>query len=245
MAHWNSRSPLVRFLLALLLLLVSAQRGMAERRVQPNEPGAWLPDPSAGILSTQAQEEVKAQANPKLDSVMAQLAATARVSSREALSSAHAQALALSGERIQVQIATDAVGAEHAARAVLEVGGEVTGLVDGDTLMQAWLPVGSLEQVAAHRDVHFIRRPALAYALEDPIVGGSTTEGLTVMNGLAWHAAGYTGAGVRVGIIDIGFQGYPALLGSDLPSSVTVKNFVDGEHDSQANGTSEHGNRLR
>ena len=107
--------------------------------------------------------------------------------------------------------------------------------------MQGWLPISALELIAARDDVFMIRRPAEAILLEQPLAGASTTEGLAVINGLAWHAAGHTGAGVKVGIIDGGFQGYTALLGADLPASVTVRNFVDGENDSQVDGTTKHG----
>jgi len=43
-------------------------------------------------------------------------------------------------------------------------------------------------------------------------------EGATVTHAATWHAAGYTGRGVRVGILDPdGFYGYQSLLGSELP----------------------------
>ncbi len=62
-----------------------------------------------------------------------------------------------------------------------------------------------------------------------------------MINGPAWHTAGQQGASVKIGIIDGGFLGYPGLLGVDLPASVTVKNFVDGETDLQVDGTTKHG----
>jgi subtilisin family serine protease len=44
-----------------------------------------------------------------------------------------------------------------------------------------------------------------------------------------WHAAGIRGAGVKVAILDSGFRGYRAFLGSTLPPSVTVHSFrADG-----------------
>ena len=42
------------------------------------------------------------------------------------------------------------------------------------------------------------------------------------MNAPTWHAAGQNGAGVKVAIIDLGFQGYTALLGSELPATVNT-----------------------
>jgi len=58
----------------------------------------------------------------------------------------------------------------------------------------------------------------------------TVTEGLAPMLIDAVHAEGHDGAGARVAIIDIGFVGYDALLGSELPSSVVARSFrSDGD----------------
>jgi subtilisin family serine protease len=186
-------------------------------------------------------DDPRSARNPRLDSYLAALTAAAESSPGEALALAESGSLRLSGDRVHVQILTHAAELEDATQAVAEAGGEVTGVAFEDTLIQGWLPVNALEAVAAHEDVFFIRRPIQAFPAERLYQGNSTTEGLAVINGGAWHAAGYTGAGVKVGVIDLGFIGYSGLLGTDLPASVTVKNFVDGENDAQADGTTEHG----
>ncbi len=38
-----------------------------------------------------------------------------------------------------------------------------------------------------------------------------------VINADAWHDAGFTGAGIRIGVLDLGFSGYEDLLGSGCP----------------------------
>lgn len=44
-----------------------------------------------------------------------------------------------------------------------------------------------------------------------------------------WRAAGFTGYGVRVAIVDRGFAGYEALLGNGLPASTRARSFrADG-----------------
>lgn len=58
-----------------------------------------------------------------------------------------------------------------------------------------------------------------------PQSGGIDGEGVAYINAAAWHAAGWTGEGVRVGVLDLGFAGYEALLGSDLPSDITMETF--------------------
>ncbi len=56
---------------------------------------------------------------------------------------------------------------------------------------------------------------------------GQTTEGegVGVINADAWHDAGFTGAGIRIGVLDLGFSGYEDLLGSELPVSVEMATF--------------------
>jgi subtilisin family serine protease len=179
--------------------------------------------------------------NPKLDSYLANLAAAAESSPDEALVLAESGSLRLSGDRVHVQILTHAPGLDGATQVVTEAGGEVTGVAFEDTLIQGWLPVDSLEAVAAHEDVYFVRRPIQVFPAERLSQANSTTEGLAVINGWAWHAAGYTGSGVKIGVIDLGFIGYSGLRGIDLPAAVTVRNFVDGETDAEVDGGTEHG----
>ena len=233
-------------LLSLLLMTVLLLFGSAEVTSAPPPPGnqvfetVTLP-PGALVVEASLVTREPALRNPKLDSAMANLAHAAKVSVEEARDMARSQFLKLSDDQVQVQIKTHAAGLPGVIEAVAQAGGEVTGVGNDQTMVQSWLPVETLEMVASQKDVYLIHRPAEVYPLESLYVGDSTTEGLVVINALAWHAAGYTGSGVKIGIIDAGFEGFTQLLGSDLPSSVTVKNFVDREGDAQVDGTTEHG----
>jgi subtilisin family serine protease len=62
---------------------------------------------------------------------------------------------------------------------------------------------------------------------EQSVPNGSRVEGQGVrkIGADAWHQAGVTGAGLRIGILDQGFGGYRDLLGADLPDTVTVATF--------------------
>ena len=53
--------------------------------------------------------------------------------------------------------------------------------------------------------------------------GNVTSQGVVAHGADAWHAAGYTGAGVKVGVIAFGFLGFSALMGSELPANVTAR----------------------
>ncbi len=50
-------------------------------------------------------------------------------------------------------------------------------------------------------------------------------EGVSVIGADIWQDAGITGAGLRIGILDMGFGGYESLLGAELPDQVTVESF--------------------
>jgi subtilisin family serine protease len=50
-------------------------------------------------------------------------------------------------------------------------------------------------------------------------------EGIGVIGADTWHQAGFTGAGLRIGILDLSFSGYENLLGTELPDEVTVETF--------------------
>lgn len=229
-------------LLIAVLMLFGQQPGTAAPLAQEQTPfkTMTLPD-GAFTWSADAPGDLATAKNPKLDSTMAHLAANAQNSRRSALDLAASQALRLSGDRVQAQIVTTASSLDSALQAVAEVGGEVTGIGSSGSLIQGWLPMVALEELAADDAVLQIRRPPQLVLLEDTLAADATTEGLAVINGPVWHSAGYRGAGVKIGIIDGGFQGYPALLGTDLPASVTVRNFVDGESDALVNGTTKHG----
>ena len=60
------------------------------------------------------------------------------------------------------------------------------------------------------------------------------TEIVSVIGADVWQASGVTGQGVKVGVLDRGFDGYRSLLGGDLPANVTVQSFITGLDADQA-----------
>lgn len=84
---------------------------------------------------------------------------------------------------------------------------------------------------------HVIRldlpRKATTYQ-EESILG----QGVNVTLANNWQSQGFTGEGVKVGVLDLGFAGYRDLLGAELPANVTVEAFGDtGNFDSEPHGT--------
>ena len=190
------------------------------------------------LRSITAAEESK---NPKLDSSLSQLTSTLVRSAVETASLAESLGMKMSGSLVQVHIATSASDVDAAVQAVADWGGEVTGALLDESVIQAWLPVDSLESITAYASVYYVRQPMYAELLGELQVGNSDTEAMAAMNVPAWHTAGIKGSGVKVAVVDGGFTGYSTLLGTDLPATVTAKNFVDFETDAQVDGTTPHG----
>ena len=51
--------------------------------------------------------------------------------------------------------------------------------------------------------------------------------GPQALGSLPWNQAGYRGQGVKVGIIDVGFEGFRGLMGIDLPTTVMARCYTD------------------
>ena len=220
------------------LILTSAFTGLAAPPQPEDDPFPTL-DLSAEALNVEPgviQDRPGATID-KLDTSMNAIAGAAEKSASSGVSLAESKQMNTSDGRVQAQITINPAKWEEALLAIKNEGGEVTGIGFDNTMIQAWVLVTSLEATARSDAILYIRRPAELILDEVDAI----SEGFGVTNGPAWHAAGYQGAGVKVAIIDAGFEGYPSLLGTDLPASVTVKNFVDGEDDSQVNGTTNHG----
>lgn len=180
----------------------------------------------------------------KIDSVLVQLASAAQESKQAAASLASSRNLSTRHGNVQVQITAADGQILAASHAIQSLGGEISGRSKDGKLLQAWLPPQSLLRLASQESVTYIRLPAQAITAEEPQAIEVTSEATLLINAPAWQAAGLSGGGVKVAIIDAGFSGYPGLLGSELPASVTVKNFVDGENELDVTGTTNHGTAV-
>ncbi|MBG0785619.1 MAG: S8 family serine peptidase [Anaerolineaceae bacterium] len=244
----NDRWSLRVFLLSILVLLLISSTGGSLGYAAPvqDEPYIFTVPMDEALLVIDDEllsaSFMGTNKNSKLDSSLGQLTSSSDRSAGEFAAQAESLGARLSNDLVQVQIATSAADLDAAVRAVTASGGQVTGTALDKAALQAWLPVDSLESIIANDSVYFVRLPMYTELMGDMRVGDSDTEALSIMNVDAWHAAGIQGDGVKVAIIDGGFIGYEGLLGTDLPASVTPKNFVDFEADPGDVGTgTEHG----
>ncbi|ADE16646.1 peptidase S8 and S53 subtilisin kexin sedolisin [Nitrosococcus halophilus Nc 4] len=126
---------------------------------------------------------------------------------------------------VQIHVLLDGPLTEKTRLAIEELNGAVE-LERGEHL-QVLLPLGRVSELATLPQVRYIRLPHRAEPRQEERSGGN--EGVQVTSAHRLHQLGVTGQGVRVAILDRGFQGYRDLLGKELPQEVTVKNFNLGE----------------
>ncbi len=84
--------------------------------------------------------------------------------------------------------------------------------------IQAIVPAGAIEDLAAMPEVAFIRRPSKPAFSQGNVIG----EGIKITGAANWHQVGLKGKGVKLAIVDAGFLGYKSLLGTELPPAENV-----------------------
>jgi subtilisin family serine protease len=173
--------------------------------------------------------------SPKLSSSLNQLLGARRGAGQlRADAFASARGLRLDDGRVQVVVETTQAAMKEVRGAVVALGGDTQ--THHRSLLQALVPVDALEALARRDDVTLVREPLRPIPASPLTAAAAQSEGLGPSNASTWHAAGYTGAGVRVAVISGGFDGYAPLLGSDLPALVNTYDWTG-----EGMGGSEHG----
>ena len=88
--------------------------------------------------------------------------------------------------------------------------------------VEAYVPVALLVEASKQPGV----RRMQAIVPPQPKRGPTTSQGVEVHGAPLWHALGFTGEGVKVGVIDTGFSGLSGLLGTELPASVAARCYA-------------------
>ncbi|MFN2469889.1 MAG: S8 family serine peptidase [Gaiellaceae bacterium] len=159
-------------------------------------------------------------AKPKLAVRLAALSHTARTHGlARALAAARASGEDVAGGRVAVEVeATGVARAPAALAAVRRAGGRIVHA--NGRRATVLLPPGALESVAQAGAVRFVGDRAR------PFLDALPGEGVSSTGAPRWHAAGWTGTGVKLGVIDGGFAGYRARQATgDLPASVELVDF--------------------
>jgi subtilisin family serine protease len=223
--------------LPLLLLAVALLAAMPGRAAGPTgseaDSTAWPVVAAPGVLDITQGRDADRPPHPRLDDALAELAA--QPAGERAADAPTTDGLTMQDGRVQARLVVATDGQDAARAAVVAAGGEVTGALDG--ALQVWLPPATLTAVADSPGVAYLGAPDYAQLA----AADAVSEGVARAEATAWHVAGLRGQGVRIAIIDGGFQGYTAKLGSELPANVVVKNFVDGQPDAEVDATTPHG----
>ena len=93
----------------------------------------------------------------------------------------------------------------------------------GTDYIEAYVPVSLLPEASEQEGVISVR----TIIPPQPAQGTVVSEGVTVHGATVWHNAGLKGQGVKIGIIDTGFEGFSTLQGTELPATVEARCYTD------------------
>lgn len=118
-----------------------------------------------------------------------------------------------------------------ARAAVVRAGGRVEATYG--RLLEARVSATALTALARSRGVRFVREPAR------PVADSLRGQGVASTGAALWHKAGARGEGVKVAIVDLGFDGYRQSQGTgDLPETVVRVDFCrPGGFEAESHGT--------
>ncbi len=155
--------------------------------------------------------ELPEKGNPKLDSQLNQLV-SAETPKRAASFAQESNIEMVDGNvRVIIECLPDQVDAAVKAAGAL-------GVVETSyrNLLQVVVPIPQLTALADIPGIRLVRLPW--YPLPDIV-----SEGVGLINANEWQTAGFTGAGVKVAILDGGFSGYTTRQSEgELPTTVTT-----------------------
>ena len=93
----------------------------------------------------------------------------------------------------------------------------------GEDYIEAYVPVSLLGPVSEHLGVVRVRE----IMPPQPDFGPITSQGIPAHGSAVWNQAGYSGQGIKVGIIDVGFKDLTSLMGTELPTGVQGRCYTD------------------
>ena len=156
--------------------------------------------------------DVVKKANPKLDSQLNQLVSAESRKQTAGFAEQRKIELAEGGVRVIIECEPGQVAS------VSEVAARLGTSVEESwrDMLQAIVPINSLVALADTPAIRFVRCPYRP-------VASVVSEGVELINADNWHAAGYTGTGVKIAIVDGGFSGYTTRQDEgELPAVVTT-----------------------
>jgi hypothetical protein len=194
---------------------------------------AWLPAQAAGEPasslpapgSTPVIPAPPIKEHSKMVSVLdelAQLGADGEWS--QATAFARQRGLTLDGRQVQVVLEGTADSPADLLSAAQSMG--LTVQASYRNWLRVLAPVTALQAIAKLPTVRQVRLP-----YQPQPMGVTTSQGVALTGANVWHTKGYIGSGVKVAVIDLGFQNYLSRIAAgELPANLIVRSFrSDGD----------------
>ena len=194
-------------------------------RVQAQTGDTPTPAPEQGDGSgladrQQIERNIKSHKHPNLDSILNQI--VEQVDSGEFSAQTAAAGAPLHDEDSVAVTLYITEGNAEGVRDFLSDNGASPRNVGADYI-EAYIPVSLLASASRQAGVISVR----TIIPPQPAQGAVVSEGAAAHGVPAWHAAGQKGAGVKIGVIDTGFENFSSLMGTELPSSVQARCYTD------------------
>jgi subtilisin family serine protease len=194
------------------------------------------PPGSLSDLATEYPELGSILQDPKLDSVYKEFLVVYQEDGAEAAYElARSRGLLSPDDELRLTLELDTTETAALEQQLEAQGIKVTAA--SGNLIDISIPLSTLMQIMASgdpgsflkniTDLDQVKRVRVPYTTTRD-AGPVGLESLAMIAADSWQAAGYTGKGVKVGILDGGFDGYKDLLGTELPENVTTQSFISG-----------------
>lgn len=168
----------------------------------------------------QAESKINPPQYPRMDSDLNRLIQR-HESGEFTARAAAADAPVHRGESVAVTLDI-AAGYADAVVEFLEANGGAVHNV-GKDFIEAYVPVSLLPETSSQEGVISIA----AIVRPQPEQSAVISEGAAAHGIIPWRNAGYRGQGVKVGVIDTGFEGFRDLMGTDVPANVQARCYTD------------------
>ncbi len=248
----NRRMMLMVGAISLVLLIIAISGVVYYLSKRSSEPALKQPPPSLNELATQYPQISNLLQDKKLDSVYKQFLVEYQKGGLDAaFALARKRGILNDNNEIRLTLELDTTDTS-ALQTSLEAHGVKVTAVSGN-LMDIVIPL-ELVQASLSSDQsgdifaqlsgleHILRLRLPETGIQDGSLLDTGIESLPLINAKAWHEAGFTGKGVKIGILDVGFDNYKNLLGTALPAQVQARSFAAGVEIDQAGET--HGTSV-
>jgi subtilisin family serine protease len=248
----NRRMMLVVAAISIVFLIIAISGVVYYLSKRSSEPALKQPPPSLNELATQYPQISNLLQDKKLDSVYKQFLVEYQKGGMEAaFALARKRGILNENNEIRLTLELDTTDTS-ALQTSLEAHGVKVTAVSGN-LMDIVIPLELVEASLSSDqsgDIfaqlsgleHILRLRLPETGIQDDSFLDTDIESLSLINAKAWHEAGFTGKGVKIGILDVGFDNYKSLLGSVLPAQVAARSFAAGVEIDQAGET--HGTSV-